>query len=343
VRWPFVIAVVLAACGAAPTPPTTAPIFASPGMVIVGHAKLACNDCHVDDLPEVSSAKCATCHAAVQARVAAGKGLHGSTEVRGKECTNCHTDHRGMTFEALGWKWLGGRQHFDHGLAGWPLGSGHRVLPCDRCHTAKSATNRPTFLGVTTTCESCHAPPHAGTPYVKRPCEQCHNTDRFSDTRQFDHNEHAEPIGASHRRVACVKCHTPELGAKPPSRACETCHDERPHGARFTKFGNPPACATCHAPSTFVDPTSPPARTPWRPNAFDHTKNGKWPLAPFHTNLTCRSCHRGTTPVVFEKLSSGTKCDGCHEHAKVHDNRYTNAQCTGCHVAGQLMIAPAIY
>ncbi|MGE3767066.1 MAG: hypothetical protein AB7L94_32735 [Kofleriaceae bacterium] len=193
--------------------------------------------------------------------------------------------------------------------------------------TSASSTARSPYAGASRACVSCHAPPHAGTPYATLACESCHPTADTWTAIAFDHDENTRwTIGASHTKLACATCHTPSLGARPPARACASCHASRdPHAGRFAKI----ACETCHAPSmSFVPGQAPPA---WKPNAFDHRKGTGWALVGTHAEVTCRACHRAPGSDVFVPLGKGTDCAGCHEHRNVHDRKYTNGQCLRCH------------
>jgi hypothetical protein len=325
-----VIVAGIGACGA-PTPsPTTRPtVVASPGPLVASHASLACSACHRDRSPLVNPAACSSCHAAL------GDGLHAKPRVREQTCTECHRDHRGASYDAR-WGFFGGVARFDHALTGWKLAKGHRVA-CERCHPSVAPSHprdrdptgtasSPTFRGATTACASCHAPPHAGTPYAKLACESCHVSADGWTALAFDHSEKTRfDLGSSHRHVACANCHTDALAATRPSRACASCHASRdPHAGRFAAFG----CEACHAPSMgFVPGQSPP---PWKPNAFDHRKTG-WGLVGRHSQTACRTCHRAPGTTLFVPLGRGKDCLGCHEHFQVHARKYSNALCANCH------------
>jgi hypothetical protein len=313
--------------------------------LIASHAKLACIDCHVDDSPQIAIAKCTTCHAALAARMATGTGLHAQVPVRMQACNECHHDHRGARYEAR-WSAFGSPDRFDHALTGWPLGKGHRV-GCERCHPAAAGTassresSSSQFVGASRQCADCHASPHAGTAFASRDCGTCHLAAFESfKTVSFDHDA-AWPIGASHRTVACTSCHTPQRGAATPPHACASCHASRdPHDGRFAAFGTPPACEKCHSPTmSFTPGQTPPV---WKPNNFDHARDGKWQLAGKHSELACRACHRLPNTTTFAPLNQGKDCLGCHEHRRVHDHKYSNVQCLHCHVSpGAVMIHEA--
>jgi hypothetical protein len=419
VRIAIAILAFIVACGSRrPAPPPPKPItvaLASPGPLTSVHAALACTDCHVDNTKALDNHKCIGCHAhgALGARIQMRRGLHASALVAGKPCELCHLDHRGASYESLGWPGLGGRDRFDHAQTGWLLAGAHAAVACDRCHARVTAQGRVTYIGTdrqcatchpkqphdfTTrrelfacerchtevawqppkarlafnhddrhdartpllgphaavacakchprarfnlkladpvACDNCHTSPHAGTIKATRPCLQCHSPTLASLTSTtFDHTERTRfDLGRSHEKLPCTTCHTPALGAKAPSAACETCHPKRsPHKDRFKTI----ACAACHRTSAPYNP-DPLASPRWVLGTFDHAKLAHWPLRYKHADLPCRRCHRGQAPWDFEKLTPGADCRGCHEHATVHRDdehptgRFTSKQCLGCH------------
>jgi hypothetical protein len=323
VRWllVIVIAAALPACDPpfpAPRPPSQM-LVSSPGPLIGSHATLACTDCHLASSPLIATDACASCHSALVERA----GLHTKPAVRGQACADCHRDHRGASFDAR-WGFFGGIDRFDHAYTGWKLDKGHR-LGCDRCHANATTTRR--IADIAAACVSCHAPPHAGTPYTKHACESCHATADDWKTLAFDHSEKTRfDVGESHRHVACASCHTTRLGVSSPSSGCRTCHGSRdPHGGRFAAF----ACEKCHAPTMLFAPgQAPPA---WKPNAFDHGTTG-WALDWQHSRTACRTCHVAPGTTQFVPLGRGKDCLGCHVHRDVHDRKYSNRQCLSCHV-----------
>src|SRR4051794_33934053 len=134
----------------------------SPGLLFAGHASIVkCDGCHAPDMT-LASAKCLACHAALGTRIAAGRGLHASKLVGGKQCQACHHDHRGAAYDPTGWTSLGGRDSFDHALAGWPLEGAHRLQRCAGCHNTRDQQGLDTYLVTTAACRTCHerAQPH---------------------------------------------------------------------------------------------------------------------------------------------------------------------------------------
>jgi len=275
---------------------------------------------------------CGNCHAA---RDAQGLDLYIGTD---KLCGTCHGSPHNFANRALeacarchsarAWQPPLVELRFNHDDrkdARMPLLGAHRAVECSACH------ERGLFnLGLATPsrCENCHDNPHVGQLFRKPDCDRCHSpTFKTFEKTTFDHTEYTRFDLGGHKALPCARCHPASLGTTKPAMACETCHADRsPHAKRFAQFGSPPACAKCH-PTSFGSPPRP----KWRLADFDHAKNTKFPLIGKHSEIACRECH-GTGPVTFAKLDISKGCMGCHTHENVHDKKYTNQQCTQCHV-----------
>jgi len=105
----------------------------SPGDLSNAHAHLEgisnCTQCHVLG-EKVSNEKCLKCHTDVQSRISLQKGYHSSTEVKGKECLTCHSEHNGKNFHLIRLD----IQKFDHKLTGYDLSVPHAKKECRDCH-----------------------------------------------------------------------------------------------------------------------------------------------------------------------------------------------------------------
>jgi len=250
-------------------------------------------------------------------------------------CERCHTESV--------WKPQKRRMDFDHNDrkdAGMPQLGSHADVACSKCHP-KAVFNLPFKDPDNCGNSGCHTTAHEGHLFDSRPCEWCHSP-TFKSFKQkyakdmpfFDHSERTRFNLGAHARLPCYDCHTKKLGTAKPVGACEQCHaKDNKHGSRFDQFGSPPKCSTCH-------PT-----TSWKPTAFKHDRHTNFDLTGKHAAVSCRACHRGSSPSDFENLTKltatkQTDCMGCHEHKNVHDKKFNNAQCTGgngCHAsAGQL-------
>src|ERR1700733_8479392 len=86
----------------------------SPGPLSQGHAPFDdqnhCTDCHVGNTKDLSNDKCLGCHDHnnLQQRIAAGKGFHSSSLVKGKKCESCHVEHKARNYDIMGWKTIKG-------------------------------------------------------------------------------------------------------------------------------------------------------------------------------------------------------------------------------------------
>jgi hypothetical protein len=297
--------------------------FVSPGRLAAPHAKLEgiqnCTQCHSLGAG-VSATACMECHTEVRQQVQDRQGFHAD---KGRNCQECHPDHRGREFELVRID----RQSFDHSQTGFPLRGEHARAACTDCHTsAKGDPSAPTsggeWKGLATDCLSCHGDesPHRGAPEAGHAllsqCDRCH------DVRGWEHAspipvavfDHANPQMANfplegrHRTVACERCHADWRFAPIAHGDCASCH-KNPHHADFER-----ACESCHA-------------TPsgWKVASFDHSLTD-FPLVGEHAAVECEECHTGRsrlTPVPHDD------CDACHEDP--HDDRFEPTPCLQCH------------
>ena len=159
----------------------------SPGPLSRAHATLEgstrCLECHDPD-KGVSASKCLACHKPLQARVAAGKGLHARADYR--NCKTCHIEHQGLDYELVWWG-KAGRATFDHGQTGQLLAGKHAQLSCEQCHKTRS------FIGLATDCASCHRDEHRG-QFAGRACTECHTQVAWKPAPGFDHAKTSWPL-----------------------------------------------------------------------------------------------------------------------------------------------------
>jgi nitrate/TMAO reductase-like tetraheme cytochrome c subunit len=230
----------------------------TPGRPFVDPATMAfCLRCHDG---ASASQSCQTCH----------KPPHGP---RGR-CTDCHS---------LG-SWT---STFVHPVA---LGSPHRTLVCERCHTGSTNSSLGFPNGCVschgnhhhdqnTLCAKCHLPtrfvpstfkhPGAGCagchkrPHADRgPCLRCHTVHSWAS-----HFTHPVALGGVHAGFACERCHT--SGLSKPGRSCSSCHG--------SQHGGLTQCQQCH--TTFG----------WLPSTFRHGPAGEHGAGSF----ACSACHPG--------------------------------------------------
>lgn len=320
----------------------------SPGPLSKAHGSLEgdthCGDCHSSG-KRVDQGLCLKCHNDLGARINAGQGLHGK-QYKGQACEGCHVEHLGSSTI----KWPGGGQNnLDHAQTGWPLNGGHKPLACNKCHTKTTPKGNATFLGLSTTCGSCHKDPHDNRFGAN--CTDCHNETSWTDLplKSFNHDLAKFQLRGAHTTVQCVKCHnTPPKYTGLKFAACTDCHTD-PHAGKLGA-----ACADCHED------------TKWKPVTFKQA-NAKHPgisLANGHANVACGRCHdkgnlaspsRGSACVschrAVHKAPFGNGCGSCHgnilwfgvpralsltSHAKTVfplDGKHGDATCSGCHKA----------
>ncbi|HEY6555247.1 MAG TPA: hypothetical protein VI669_17955 [Vicinamibacteria bacterium] len=313
------------------------PAFAqiSPGKLSRPHAKLEgsthCLECH-EAGKGVSPPKCLACHPALQERVAAGKGLHARPAYR--DCKTCHVEHQGQEFELVWWG-KQGRAAFDHKETGHALEGKHASLACPDCHQARFNKRRDslatqgvdlgrTYLGLGTTCVSCHTDEHRG-QFAGRDCVSCHTQTAWKPAPGFDHAKTSWPLTGRHAAVACAKCHKGK-GSDPAAKAtyvtfkgvagkdCASCHEDAHRG----RLG--PTCTTCHTPAGW--------KLGNKSAAFNHDKTA-YPLRGRHANVACQKCHSPGKPLQVKSAH----CTDCHAdaHAGQFSRRADQGRCDACH------------
>jgi hypothetical protein len=304
----------------------------SPGPLSASHAELdtrdKCNDCHTGGR-ELSNEKCLACHDHddLKAQIDKGEGFHSSSVVKGKKCESCHGEHKGRTFDIMGWRSVqGGQQKFDHKLTGWPLAGKHAAIECTDCHKNKNKQGLRTFIGEERLCGACHKKdqPHGFERREMLACERCHGESVWKPALtklQFDHNDPKDAKMAligSHADVSCAKCHPKALfDLKPPDpENCAHCH-KSPHDGQL--FGTK-KCDSCHSPKFKT----------LQKMSFDHDRKTKFVLGG-HSKLDCYQCH---TKKLGERKPSAS-CAPCHAADNKHKDRFdafgSPPKCELCH------------
>lgn len=297
----------------------------SPGDLAQVHAHLEgmsnCTKCHLLG-EKVSDEKCLDCHTEIKVRIDNNKGYHVSSEVKGNSCVNCHNDHHGRNFEIIRLD----KSKFDHSLTGYGLTGAHKKKACDDCHKKQFIQDENirkksyTFLGLGTSCISCHEDYHQGT--LASQCNNCHGNEKFLPASLFNHQKAAFQLVGKHEQVDCAKCHKKTtLNGKLfqqfkniAFKNCTDCHEDIHKG----KFGND--CRQCHTEQSFL--------TIKDQNRFDHNQTG-YKLEGKHVNLDCKKCHK-------EKYSAPLphkKCTDCHKdfHKGQFMQQGEMRDCAECH------------
>lgn len=179
-----------------------------------GHAKVACERCHRNDVFTGTPTAC-------------GPACHPDELHQGSLGTDCRRCHEGGHWPAT---------RFDHDQTRYPLVGHHQQAPCEGCHPQRQFAKAPTK------CAACHGQDdvHQGT--LGKECERCHSPTGRS---LFDHNDPSAPgrfrLEGAHAQVRCKACHPTERFAATP-RTCDACHGEP--DVHKGELGT--RCADCH-------------------------------------------------------------------------------------------------
>lgn len=297
----------------------------SPGDLAEPHAHLEglsnCTECHTLG-EKISNDKCLKCHTHLNERIKINKGYHASSDVSGKTCISCHSDHHGLKFDMIHFN----SNEFNHNLTGYKLEGKHNQLKCKECHKKDYISNieiknkTRTYLGLNTTCLTCHTDYHQET--LSKECSKCHNFEAFKPAPLFDHQQTKYPLKGKHLEVECNKCHAVNTknGVKFQQFAgikhnsCINCHKD----VHNQKFGS--NCAECHNVNSFRDIAI--------KGKFDHNKTN-YPLLGAHKIVDCNKCHKGklTDPVNHQN------CYDCHDdyHKGAFKKNNIVVNCKECH------------
>lgn len=285
----------------------------SPGPLSRFHSELVglrnCTSCHAPG-KGVSDDKCLACHEDLNVRLQGNRGFHKDKK---EECTSCHNEHQGETFELVAWD----KASFDHGETGYDLVGLHRnVEECASCHRPENAPARvhaASFFVNDTRCVACHTDVHHGS--LGEDCTSCHSVEvKFTDV-VIQHDRTAFPLVGAHRSVACEKCHRDGQWKGLRFGKCTDCHSD-PHRPSLG-----PDCRSCHNERS------------WTKATFDHSA-ARFPLLGKHADVECNQCHRedvaGGEGVTrnFRGLAF-EECRDCH----VQDPHFGQFEgdCASCH------------
>lgn len=301
----------------------------SPGDLTQAHADLEgirnCTQCHTLG-NKVENSKCLECHDEIQSLLDQQKGFHNSKEVKGKDCSSCHSEHHGRKFDMMRFD----QDHFDHDLTGYELTGAHHRIDCRDCHIPDFIEDRDlrkrknTFLGLDQDCVSCHEDVHQNT-LSTNDCASCHSTEQFAPADFFNHDDTEYPLEGKHVDVDCIECHQKEIRNGQEFQKftgiefanCISCHEDVHDNNLGTN------CKQCHSESSFT------SRRKIR--RFNHNRTN-FPLKGAHQKTACKECHNMDAPLnrIFQdQLGLATHdCVACHED--VHDDRF-GQNCAECH------------
>ena len=312
----------------------------SPGPLSSVHTQLEglpnCKQCHgAAGGGHADDTACLACHKEIGTRRDKRVGFHARNT--GEACASCHREHRGLAASLIEFK--PSERGFDHRQTGFVLEGEHKKNNCRACHDNRRVVAedvrallnaRPvkrTFLGLPTTCASCHFDEHRG--QEGSDCKKCHTPERFAPAPLFDHTTMTDfPLTGKHLRQDCRKCHGlvddthTKTDTFPPPKAvehftnyndvahdtCLACHKDHHEGRLGTR------CESCHTTESWqlhVEPTS---------RAFHDTTH--FPLKGKHKTVACTTCHgphgrgRTSTPAVYRGLKH-EQCSDCHADGHV--------------------------
>lgn len=284
-----------------------------------------CTKCH-EIGNKVSNSRCLECHSEIKSRIDQNRGYHATSEVRSKECAQCHSDHHGRKFDMVRFD----EKNFNHNATGYELTGKHRQIDCRACHQPNYVADAglkkrsETFLGLQQQCLSCHDDYHQKT--LSKDCASCHQTDAFAPASKFRHEKTRFALLGKHRETGCVECHPKETRngadfqrfAGVAFNSCVACHQD-PHQNHLGTN-----CKECHVEQSFEQLAS--------LKSFNHQKTG-FPLKGRHRQTDCAACHQmatATPATVFQdRINTKTnECAKCHED--VHQQAF-GTDCASCH------------
>ena len=307
----------------------------SPGPLSKAHESLSgtsqCVSCHQFGA-STPTFKCLDCHKEVAQRLEAKHGYHAQIQMRnpnGKDCVRCHLEHNGKDFTLIHWE--PSQKQFDHRLTGYKLEGKHVGIACEKCHmpmymlaneraVIKIKDLSRSFFGLSQDCVTCHKDPHKG--QLGNNCVRCHNFTDWKAAKEFDHSKTRYPLTGLHIKVACEKCHKPDVHGGPARykdmkfAACIDCHLD-PHKGSFKQ-----RCEECHTTAS------------WKKLLpkfeFDHSKT-KYPLLGKHAEVGCAQCHLNGD---FKRPLTFANCADCHKpdpHKGQFEARSKKGECAECH------------
>lgn len=331
----------------------------SPGKLAAVHSELEglrkCTSCHVLGERGISNDKCLECHEALRTRVIERRGFH--ADLAQRDCAECHKDHFGVDFGMVRFDTTA----FDHASMGFDLVDAHRTIECEDCHQPQLIRDPRvraikdqhgmldrTFLGLGTTCLSCHETdsPH-DSQFSDRACDECHRQTEWTPADLFDHDQTRYRLTGSHRQVQCEECH--HTGSRAAGGAteryvqyrgldyssCTSCHEDVHRG----KMDG--SCTGCHNTTGWHSLDR--ARFEGR---FDHDAT-EFSLVGKHAEIECALCHdrsraeRDGIHLTFIAASRQSEyphpvaadCLSCHPdyHSNVFERTPGGPLCESCH------------
>lgn len=265
------------------------------------HARTPCRQCHTNkrksgrDSYLDTSPDCNQCHGQFH-----GRGIVANLD----HCKDCHN--------AFGWRTLNAKIAFNHQQnTRYPLTGQHKTkVECLDCHTARTKKGKlKNFAPIDVKgCESCHKDPHPKGIFQGYACAECHQTQSFNKTSNFNHRSTGWPLRGAHKKSKCTSCHQWSQW-DPASSECSSCHQDV-HKGQFQDQ----SCQSCHQESS------------WSRLKFNHNTQSQFPLVGKHQKVNCQKCH---TQGQYKPMDM--ECVSCHNEDNPHGNTYKGASCAKCH------------
>ncbi len=273
-----------------------------PGKVIEGHAKIEaqCENCHKRFDKAAQNRLCLDCHKDVATDMSANRGYHGrGSEVQGKECRACHTEHKGREARIAAFD----TGKFDHAATDFALRGAHAraAVECKSCHAAGRR-----WREASAGCVDCHRRDDTHKGALGPKCADCHDERTWKEP-VFDHDKTRFALAGKHANAKCKACH--ESRFKDTPKDCLACH--RKDDAHKGRYGA--KCETCHDSKN------------WE-NHFAHDTRTKFPLGGKHKSAKCDACHK----VALYREALPLRCNACHKADDVHKGSLGEA-CDKCH------------
>lgn len=176
--------------------------YAMTGFSIEAHItntdgkQFTCTTCHTKVRDIIETIDCVQCHSAEK-----HDELAAHIEEYGIGCIECHDGQDRMIIG------------FDHEPI-FSLQAGHADLTCADCHTQKK------YIGMGTTCSTCHLEPDLHVGVFGTTCEYCHTVDAWSPAVLTQHK--FELKHGDEEISTCDTCHGGNYNEYP----CGTCHND---------------------------------------------------------------------------------------------------------------------
>ncbi len=249
------------------------------------HGKIACSVCHIKTLYKDKLGKtCIDCH----------KNDDDHKGTYGKKCQSCHREDT----------WT--RIAFDHDKdTDFRLTGKHRKVACRDCHMGDIYDEK-----TATQCIACHKKNDVHNGQQGKQCGRCHNDEGWGRKIVFDHDLTGMPLIGLHALAPCEECHL-TAGFKDTKSDCIACHlaDDK-HKLRLG-----PGCGLCHNPNgwalwRFDHNTQTDYKLDGAHKGLDcHACHTTPAVKDVHVTQACGVCHR---PDDIHDGRFGQYCERCH-------------------------------